>query len=529
MKPYFLKKIFLIINLMLFITNVSFSTDQTYSNYTITSNIESDYNNVTFTGTSNVPSSASVVIEANTEIDFQNGFSTAAGCTMTALITPTTITSISPVSGLVAGGTSVTITGTNFVGASVTFGGVAATVTTSGTTTMIVSTPAHVYGSVDVVVSTPAGTTTLAGGYMYYYSTTEYNFVTLAGSYPTPAYGYTDATGSSARFHNPRGIAVRNGSLYVADTSNNVIRKVVISTGVVSTYAGSPIGTSGSNNGASLTSAEFNAPTGLAFDSSGNLFVADYNNQTIREISSDGTSVSTFAGTAGDQGYDDGTGSSARFFYPYCLTIDGSNNIYVGQYQTGARNIRLVTPAAVVTHWAGYDEGAGGSDNGLGTAATFDSINGLANCIISGTLNVFISDFCYIRQAQPDGSYGNVTGPFAGYPYATIDEAGSGSSAEFAQSYGLVSDGNGNLIVEDVTSIRQVELASPQTVTTVGGALSDSGGTGPGTKGGLADGMGSSAKFLDPQGITIDGNGVLYISDTGNHVIRIGYPPYLGP
>jgi len=106
--------------------------------------------------------------------------------------------------------------------------------------------------------------------------------------------GYLDATGTKAQFHNPSGVAVdSSGNLYVADARNHRIRKIT-SGGVVTTLAGT--GTAGFANGAGITEAQFNRPTGVAVDLSGNLYVADTINNCIREISSTGK-VTTFAGT----------------------------------------------------------------------------------------------------------------------------------------------------------------------------------------------------------------------------------------
>jgi sugar lactone lactonase YvrE len=163
---------------------------------------------------------------------------------------------------------------------------------------------------------------------------------TLAGG---AGWGSVDGPSTLARFGGPTGIAVdRSGNVYVADTSNNTIRK--ITSGFVSTLAGSA-GVSGSADGAG-SNASFSGPTGLTTDSTGNIYVADTWNHTIRKISPSGL-VSTLAGSAGNPGRADGMGAEARFTGPAGLTADAAGNIYVADFSNST--IRKVTPAGAVT------------------------------------------------------------------------------------------------------------------------------------------------------------------------------------
>ncbi|MGZ5566220.1 MAG: NHL domain-containing protein, partial [Limisphaerales bacterium] len=134
-----------------------------------------------------------------------------------------------------------------------------------------------------------------------------------------------DGTGSNARFNNPWGVAVdSSGNVYVAETDSHIIRKVT-SGGMVTTVAGLA-GTSGSTD-ATGTSARFNLPQGIAVDASGNLYVTDSGNHTIRKITSGGV-VTTIAGSAGSSGTADGSGSSARFNNPEGIALSGTT-LYV--------------------------------------------------------------------------------------------------------------------------------------------------------------------------------------------------------
>ncbi len=156
---------------------------------------------------------------------------------------------------------------------------------------------------------------------------------TFAG---TGTQGFTNGPIASATFFSPYGIAIdASGNMYVADIVNNCIRKITVSTGIVSTFAGS--GTQGLSNGPAAT-ATFYYPAGVAFDSKGNLYVAELKNNTIREITTTGT-VTTYAGT-GAQGATDGLASTATFHQPIGLTFDSNDNLYIAdEYNNKIRKV----------------------------------------------------------------------------------------------------------------------------------------------------------------------------------------------
>jgi streptogramin lyase len=208
---------------------------------------------------------------------------------------------------------------------------------------------------------------------------------TLAGS---GIKGARDGTGTAASFNNPTGVAVdASGDVYVADYGNNEIR-LITSTGVVTTLAGS--GSSGSTDGTG-TAASFFGPTGVALDAAGDLYVADTDNDKIRKISSAGV-VTTLAGS-GSKGATDATGTAASFYYPSGVAVDATGNVYVADEVNN--KIRNVSPTGVVTTLAGT--GIAGSTDGTGTAASFDSPAGVA---VDTTGNVYVADEvnCKIRK-----------------------------------------------------------------------------------------------------------------------------------
>jgi sugar lactone lactonase YvrE len=169
--------------------------------------------------------------------------------------------------------------------------------------------------------------------------------------------GNTDGSGVQARFSSPNALAAdRHGNLYVADYANNTVRKISAA-GVVTTLAGA--GQAGAADGAG-TAAQFNGPNSIAIDEGGNLFVTDSLNNTIRKITPSGM-VSTLAGFAGKTGSADGAGRNARFSYPWGIAIDRKGNLYVAD--SGNNAVRRVTPAGVVATVAG---GAGQYANRTG-------------------------------------------------------------------------------------------------------------------------------------------------------------------
>src|SRR5438105_3267243 len=151
-----------------------------------------------------------------------------------------------------------------------------------------------------------------------------YSFSTFAGLPP----GSTDGTGSAARFNSPSGVVVDSaGNTYVADTVNSTVRKITPA-GVVTTFAGLA-GSTGSVNGTG-SAARFNFPSGVSVDraGTGNIYVGDTNNVTIRQITPAGV-VTTLAGSPGMKGGANGTGSAARFVLPEGMAVDSAGNIYV--------------------------------------------------------------------------------------------------------------------------------------------------------------------------------------------------------
>jgi hypothetical protein len=205
---------------------------------------------------------------------------------------------------------------------------------------------------------------------------------TLAGH--AGAGGSADGTGTAATFDHPSGIAIdTGGNLYVADSLNHTIRKVT-QAGVVTTIAGTA-GSSGAVEGTG-SAARFHGPQGLVLDSSGNLFVADTNNSTIRKVVTATGVVTTVTGQAGITGSTDGTSSQARFYYPSGVAVDGAGNLFVAD--TDNDSLRQISSTGAVSTIAGL-AGTSGNADGTGTAARFNFPTGVA---VDGSGNVYIAD-----------------------------------------------------------------------------------------------------------------------------------------
>lgn len=223
---------------------------------------------------------------------------------------------------------------------------------------------------------------------------TDNQVTTIAGSDANQS--FKDGTGSDAWFNLPVGIvADTSGNLYVADTGNSVIRKITPA-GVVTTLAGSA-GSRGSANGTG-SAARFNQPTGIAIDASGNLYVADTLNQTIRQVTSGGV-VTTVAGVAGVAGTDDGPAAIALFNRPWGVVLDSSGNIYVSD--SGSSTIRKISPSRTVTTLAGLPTVSGQQD-GTGLNALFNQPMGL-RFDSAGVLYVVDNGNATIRRVTPAG------------------------------------------------------------------------------------------------------------------------------
>ena len=331
---------------------------------------------------------------------------------------------------------------------------------------------------------------------------------TVAG---TGTLGYTGDNGAatSAELFFPQGIAIdSDGDLFIADSQNNVIREVNATTHVITTVAGN--GTAGHNgdNGAA-TLAELNDPLGVAVDSAGDLFIADTFNYEIREVNATTHVITTFAGN-GTFGYsgDNGAATSAEMGNVLSVAIDSAGDLFISDAaKSVVREVNATTH--VITTVAGNGMQGDTGDNGPATSADLTP-NGIA---IDSAGDLFIADLTDSVVREVDATTHVITTVAGNGTAGHSGDNGPATSAELNDPIGVAIDSAGDLFIADSHSytIREVN-ATTHVITTVAGN---------GTAGYSGDnGAATSANLNSPVAVVFDSAGNMIIDDYGNSVIR---------
>lgn len=355
----------------------------------------------------------------------------------------------------------------------------------------------EVSNGVDVVLSKPVQIAIMP----------QLDVTTLAG---TSERGAENGTGRDARFNGLSGIVVLpNGDIVVSDTGNQVLRRVTPS-GVVTTFAGA-FGQPGSSNG-DVMSARFNAPTALAIDGSGNIFVAERDNYVIRKITPAGI-VTTYAGQVGQWLPTDGPRGT---FYKFGgLAVDPVGNVYASD--PDVLIIRKILPDGTVSTLAGLSKFGNAVNNeavdGTGSNARFNSPQGLA-CDAAG--NLYVGDGYCMRRITPSGVVTTISST-GGHPVSVNTTYGDGVPPSIIDYGGwtdyIAVDRNGifYLTAERIAIRRMIPGAEAVTMAGRSGQL--------GTDG-TNDGIGPNAQFRGLGGIAVAPDGIVYVLDGGTRIRR---------
>jgi uncharacterized protein (TIGR03437 family) len=315
----------------------------------------------------------------------------------------------------------------------------------------------------------------------------QYTINTIVGQPGNPGFAGDSGSATSAQLNYPTGLAFdKSGNLYIADGLNNRIRKV--SGGVITTVAGN--GTAGySGDKGAATSAELSNPTAIAFDSSGNMYIADAGNNVVREVSTSGT-ITTFAGT-NTLGYtgDAGPANLAELYQPVALAFDSSGNLYIAD--AGNNVIRQVSGGNINTFASGFNHPDGVAVDSAGNLYVLDTSN---------------------RRIQEvsNGVYTTIAGD--GYSGFGGDD-GPATMASIYDPMGFALDSSGNIYIADTFNCRIRKMtASSGIINTIAGngQLYFSGDNGPAIQ----------ASLHFPHAVALDSAGNVYISDTVNSVVR---------
>jgi sugar lactone lactonase YvrE len=334
--------------------------------------------------------------------------------------------------------------------------------------------------------------------------------VSVSGTITTLAGGSVQDGGPavSANLDSPFGVAVdAAGNLYIADTSNNRVRRVSVS-GVITTVAGT--GSPGfSGDGGPATNAQLASPSGVAVDAAGNLYIADNGNSRVRRVSVSGV-ITTVAGT-GMYGFsgDGGPATNAQLKSPFGVAVDSVGNLYIADPYN--HRVRKVSVSGVITTVAGTGPSGFWGDGEAATDAQLSFPSGVA---VDGAGNLYIADTGNSRVRVV--SLGTISTKAGTGVEGFSGDGGPAVDAQLFQPLGVAVDAAGNLYVVDLLANRVRKVSVSGVITTVAGSGSTGIVGGFSGDGGPAD----NARLGNPGGLAVDTAGNLYIADSANHRVR---------
>jgi secreted PhoX family phosphatase len=330
--------------------------------------------------------------------------------------------------------------------------------------------------------------------------------VTVAG--PGAGFGGDGGPATAAKFIWPEGIAVDSaGDIFIADSGNNCIREVVAATGDIIAVADAAGSAAYSGDGGPATAAALDHPQGVALDSAGDVFVADTNNNCIREVVAATRDIFTVAGngTAGYSG-DNGLATTAKLSSPGGVAVDSAGDIFIAD-NNNSRVREVVAATGDIATVAGNGTAGYSGDGGAATAA---SLYWPSSVVLDSAGDVFVADTKNGRLREILAATGNVvTAAGNGSP----GDGGPATAASLASPEGVAVDSAGDVFIADENNkrIRELVAATGDVITVAGNGVTGYAGDG---------GPATAAKLNFPEGVAVDSVGDIFIADTGNNRIR---------
>jgi uncharacterized protein (TIGR03437 family) len=310
--------------------------------------------------------------------------------------------------------------------------------------------------------------------------------------------------------HLPSGVAVdSSGNVYIADTRNHSIRRVDASgpdAGLIHTIAGDTFAGYMGDGLLALNNSEFSGPEDVALDSLGNIYIADTGNAYIRKITTDGM-LNSIAGD-GSIGYsgDGGLATGAGLFQPTAIVVDAAGDVYIAD--TADDRVRMINTKLDINTIAGNGAPGYGGDNGPAGASQLNTPTGVA---VDSAGNLYVADSLNgrVRKIPQSDSISTVAGNGV---YSYSGDGGPAAKAEVRLPQAVAVDASGNRYIADSGNHVVRKVAANGTITTIAGT----GAAGFGGDGGSA----ASAQLNTPTGVAVDKSGNIYIADSGNNRVR---------
>ena len=340
---------------------------------------------------------------------------------------------------------------------------------------------------------------------IFIYPVKAQNIVTYAGT-GLGIFGGDGGAALAAQIAMPTGIATdAAGNVFIADNLNHCIRKINLA-GIISTVAGTGGSPGFSGDGSAATSALLNMPWGVEVDGSGNIYIADWNNNRIRKVNSLGV-ISTIAGTGIGNYFGDGfAATSAQINSPTDVAVDASGNIFIADQLN--HRIRKINSLGIISTVAGI--GSPGY-SGDGAAATAAALNYPISVAVNGSGDIFISDQSNfrIRKVNNLGIISTIAGTgISGYS----GDGAAATSAQLKDPAGICLDGSGNIYIADWNNHRVRKINPLGIISTIAGT---------GVPGFFGDGgLATSAQLDEPSALAISVSGNIFITDEINNRIR---------